>query len=168
MQCPKCGHTNPDDATNCEKCGINLAWAREHLGEYVIDEERQFLEQQKREELLKEQREEQRKLFQERPNLNLWEYTTVIIFPDQVEVTKKSWFTGRETMTVGWDEVEELFGEFGMWGWELVAILPKTGSLKITRPGIMGTAIGATVTGGVTTTDYFVAVFKRPLPSPTE
>ena len=164
MQCPKCGHINPDDAVNCEKCRINLVWAREHLDEYVSEEEKQLQEQQRREELL----EEQRRLFQERPNLALWEYTTVIIFPDQVEVTKKSWLTGRETMMVGWDEVERLFGELGMWGWELVAILPKTGSLKITRPGILGTAIGATVTGGVTTTDYFVAVFKRPLPSPAE
>jgi len=164
MQCPKCGHINPDNATNCEKCRINLVWAREHLDEYVSEEEKQLQEQQRREELL----EEQRRLFQERPNLALWEYTTVIIFPDQVEVTKKSWLTGRETMMVGWDEVERLFGELGMWGWELVAILPKTGSLKITRPGILGTAIGATVTGGVTTTDYFVAVFKRPLPSPAE
>lgn len=172
MQCPKCGHINPDDAANCQECRINLAWAREHLEEFVSEEEQQLLEQQEREELLeeqrKEQRKEQRRLFQERPNLTLWEYTTVIIFPDQVEVTKKSWLTGRETMMVGWGEVEKLFGELGVWGWELVAILPKTGSLKITRPGVLGTAIGATVTGGVTTTDYFVAIFKRPLPSLSE
>jgi hypothetical protein len=168
MKCPKCGHVNPDDAVNCERCRVNLAWAREHLDEYVSEEEKQLLEQQRREELLQEQREEQKRLFQERPNLALWEYTTAIIFPEQVEVTKKSWLTGKETTIVGWDEVESLFGELGIWGWELVAILPKTGSLKITRPGILGTAVGATVTGGVTTTDYFVAVFKRPLPSPSE
>jgi len=168
MKCPKCGHINPDDAVNCQECRVNLAWAKENLGKFVSEEEKQLLEQQEREELLREQRKEQQRLFQERPNLTLWEYTTAIIFPDQVEVTKKSWLTGRETMVVGWGEVEKLFGELGAWGWELVAILPKTGSLKITRPGILGTAIGETVTGGVTTTDYFVAVFKRPLPSLTE
>jgi hypothetical protein len=154
MKCRKCGHINPESAVNCEKCRINLAWAEENL---MSEEEKQ----QERDEFIKEQQ----RLVQERPNLTLWEYTTVIIFPEQVEVTRKSWFTGRETMIVGWDEVEKLFSELGIWGWELVSILPKTGSLKFKRPGIMGTAIGETVTGGLTTTDYFVAVFKRPLPS---
>lgn len=31
MECPKCGHTNPDTAMNCEECRINLEGAREHL-----------------------------------------------------------------------------------------------------------------------------------------
>ena len=161
MKCPKCGHMNSEEATNCEKCRISLAWAMEHPEEFMNEEEKRALERQEREELLKEQQ----RLILERPNLTCWEYTTVIIFPEQVEVTKKSWLTGMETMTVGWGEVERLFGELGMWGWELAAILPKTGSLKVTTPGLLGTAFGARVTGGVTTTDYFVAVFKRPLPA---
>jgi ribosomal protein L40E len=33
MQCQKCGHQNPDDAENCQQCGINLAWAAENLTE---------------------------------------------------------------------------------------------------------------------------------------
>lgn len=33
MQCAKCGFQNPDEAVECQQCGINLAWAEENLTE---------------------------------------------------------------------------------------------------------------------------------------
>jgi hypothetical protein len=43
MECPKCGHINPDTAMKCEKCWIHLEWAREHW-----EGERRRVELQKR------------------------------------------------------------------------------------------------------------------------
>jgi len=33
MQCAKCGYQNPDEAKECQQCGINLAWAAENITE---------------------------------------------------------------------------------------------------------------------------------------
>ena len=33
MQCAKCGYQNPDEAEECQQCGINLAWAAENITE---------------------------------------------------------------------------------------------------------------------------------------
>jgi len=33
MQCAKCGFQNPDEQKECQHCGINLAWAAEHITE---------------------------------------------------------------------------------------------------------------------------------------
>lgn len=63
MKCPRCGCINPNVATHCKRCQVDLVWAREHPEElkFVSTEELQSIRQQKaelrrqeRERLLKE------------------------------------------------------------------------------------------------------------------
>lgn len=55
-KCPRCGCINLNVATNCKRCGIDLAWAREHPGKvkYLSSDEYRLLKQQERERKQKE------------------------------------------------------------------------------------------------------------------
>ncbi len=47
IKCPKCGHDNNDDASNCANCHINLKWALLNSGELKIEYEERALEQER-------------------------------------------------------------------------------------------------------------------------
>jgi len=165
--CPKRGYVNPEGTANCRQCRINLAWA---LGEVprweeerrVAEQQAQAIEQQAREERQR-MLDELQMLYHERPNMPLWEYTSVAILPSEVEVVKRSLFA--RNITIGWESVDTLFRTLGLMGWELVSVIAKIGSTEIKEGNPLELLVGAGQTvGGVARTDYFVAMFKRPLP----
>ncbi|MFZ2097753.1 MAG: hypothetical protein WAV05_14070 [Anaerolineales bacterium] len=43
MICPKCGYENPDSATNCGECHVNLKWAIENKDYWKGEEEQRQL-----------------------------------------------------------------------------------------------------------------------------
>jgi hypothetical protein len=48
MECPKCGHINPDTAINCEECRINLDWAIQHLGKGQRSDKHRRMEERRK------------------------------------------------------------------------------------------------------------------------
>lgn len=167
MTCPKCGYSNPAEVTNCKQCKINLAWAIAEAPKLEEEKKTAELQRQAQEQQSLEERQrvldELKVLYSQRPDMPLWEYTTVVILPKEVETVSRSLFA--QKTTVGWESVETLFRIMGVGGWELVSVIAKTGSTEIKEGSIPELLLGAGQTvGSVVKTDYFVAIFKRSLP----